>query len=74
VLAFGAAPVKTAVLAGPNPARTSDMSRGAGREKHSCISDRLCGRINADLDLRCLDHLANCGNDLTDGCGPFRAF
>ena len=30
MLAFGAAPDKTAVLAGPNPARTSDMSRGLG--------------------------------------------
>jgi hypothetical protein len=28
VLAFGAAPVKTAVLAGPNPARTYDMPLG----------------------------------------------
>jgi hypothetical protein len=59
VLAFGAAPVKTAVPAGPNPAGTCGSLIGAGDEKHRGISLRLRGRIEADLGLHCLARLAN---------------
>jgi hypothetical protein len=59
VLAFGAAPVETAVPAGPNPAGTCDRSQGNRHQKHRSISFRLRGRIGAGLDLYCLDRLAN---------------
>jgi hypothetical protein len=65
VLMFGAAPVKTAVPVGSKPAGTSDLSQGAGDEKHRGISVRLHGRINADPDLWRMDCLANCRGDLT---------
>jgi hypothetical protein len=53
VLAFGAAPVKTAVLAGSNPAGTCDLSQGR-TTKNATGSSRLRDRVHADLDLRCL--------------------
>jgi hypothetical protein len=58
VLAFGAAPVETAVPAGPT--RLGPANCGGHQEKNREISFRLHGRIDADLDLRCLGDLANC--------------
>jgi hypothetical protein len=57
VLAFGAAPVKTA---GPGRVQPGSnlRSQGADREKRWIISYRLPGSIHADHDLRCLGRLA----------------
>ena len=63
MLAFGAAPINTAVLAGSNPAGTCDLSQavaGAHHEKRNRFSARLRDRVHADLDLRCLGNVANC--------------
>jgi hypothetical protein len=50
----------------PDPTRP-DLRSAAGphREKHYCISARPNGRIDADLDLHGLGHLATCRSNLT---------
>jgi hypothetical protein len=66
--------VKTATLAGPNPARARDQPLGVGHEEHH-VSARLRagmgtdrGRLATDPDLRCLGNLVNAAVDgLGDG-------
>jgi hypothetical protein len=52
-----AARVKTAVLAGSNPAGTCDLPPGDVHEKFICVPAQRCSRVDTDLDLHCLGNL-----------------
>jgi hypothetical protein len=68
VLAFGAAPVKTAVLAGTQSGQ--DLRGEARHEKQHRVSARVRGRVDTDLDLRRLGNLADCRRHLTGAIDP----